>query len=89
MRHPRRQFLQSAGQDFAGLAAAVMLLEEQGYAGGSALPEQLTDGIGTGGVLKSLHTPPKAKRVIQLFMGGAASHLDLWDYKPQLEKHHG
>jgi hypothetical protein len=22
-------------------------------------------------------------------MGGAASHLDLWDHKPQLEKHHG
>lgn len=33
--------------------------------------------------------PAKAKRVIQLFMAGAASHIDLWDYKPELIKHHG
>lgn len=39
--------------------------------------------------LQTLHHPPKARRVIQLFMGGAASHLDLWDHKPLLEKHHG
>jgi len=33
--------------------------------------------------------PAKAKRVVQLFMAGAASHVDLFDYKPQLVKHHG
>ena len=27
---------------------------------------------------------PKAKRVVQLFMAGAASHIDLFDYKPEL-----
>lgn len=32
---------------------------------------------------------PKAKRVLQVFCPGAASHLDLWDYKPDLIKHHG
>jgi hypothetical protein len=32
---------------------------------------------------------PKAKRVIHLFMAGAASHIDLWDYKPELVKQHG
>jgi len=32
---------------------------------------------------------PKAKRVVQLFMAGAASHIDLFDYKPALIKHHG
>lgn len=32
---------------------------------------------------------PKARRVVQLFMGGAASHIDLFDYKPALIKHHG
>ena len=30
--------------------------------------------------------PPKAKRVVQLFMAGAASHIDLFDYKPELVK---
>ena len=36
-----------------------------------------------------LHTAPRAKRVIQLFMAGAASHLDMFDFKPALVKHHG
>ncbi len=35
------------------------------------------------------HFPAKAKRVIYLFMAGAPSHLDLFDYKPQLEKFSG
>ncbi len=33
--------------------------------------------------------PAKAKRVIYLFQAGAPSHLDLFDYKPQLEKFNG
>ncbi|MCA9064825.1 MAG: DUF1501 domain-containing protein [Planctomycetaceae bacterium] len=33
-----------------------------------------------------LHFPAKAKRVIFLFMGGAPSQLDLYDYKPELHK---
>jgi Protein of unknown function (DUF1501) len=32
---------------------------------------------------------PKAQRVVQLFMGGGASHIDLFDFKPALIKHHG
>ncbi|GAB5406063.1 MAG: DUF1501 domain-containing protein [Aureliella sp.] len=32
------------------------------------------------------HFPPKAKRVIFLFMAGAPSQIDLFDYKPDLEK---
>lgn len=41
-------------------------------------------------VLRQLHRPAKAKRVVQLFMSGAASHLDLWDYKPERsERRHG
>src|SRR5689334_17946582 len=44
---------------------------------------------GVPGTLKTLHMPAKAKRVIYLFMSGGPSHIDLFDYKPQLEKHHG
>src|SRR4051794_19250586 len=33
--------------------------------------------------------PAKAKRVIFLFMAGAPSHLDLFDYKPGLAKFDG
>lgn len=35
------------------------------------------------------HRPAKVKRVIQLFMNGGASQMDLFDYKPELEKRHG
>ena len=35
------------------------------------------------------HFPAKAKRVIYLFMAGAPSHLELFDYKPQLAKFSG
>lgn len=38
---------------------------------------------------RGLHHAPKAKRVIFLFMAGAPSQLDLFDYKPDLEKLHG
>jgi hypothetical protein len=35
------------------------------------------------------HFPPKAKRVVQLFMSGAASQCDTFDYKPQLIRRNG
>ena len=35
------------------------------------------------------HYTGKAKRVIYLFMGGAPSQLDLFDYKPSLQKYNG
>jgi len=38
---------------------------------------------------KPTHFKPKAKRVIFLFMAGAPSHLELFDYKPQLAKFDG
>jgi hypothetical protein len=35
------------------------------------------------------HFPGKARRVLHLFCTGAVSHLDTWDYKPELIKRHG
>lgn len=35
------------------------------------------------------HHASKAKQVLQIFCPGAASHVDLWDYKPALEKYDG
>ena len=35
------------------------------------------------------HRPAKAKRVLQIMCPGAASHMDLWEHKPSLEKYHG
>jgi len=41
------------------------------------------------GILGQPHFAPKAKRVIYLFQSGAPSQLDLFDYKPLLNKMHG
>jgi hypothetical protein len=40
------------------------------------------------GTLAKLHFPPRAKRVIYLFMAGGPSQIDLFDYKPKLAKLH-
>ncbi|MEZ6138432.1 MAG: DUF1501 domain-containing protein [Pirellulaceae bacterium] len=70
----RRQFLAQSGSGFGALALTTMMQCETAVAGGA---------------IEVLHHPPKARRVVQLFMGGAASHIDLWDHKPLLEKIHG
>lgn len=44
---------------------------------------------GGGGVLGAPHFMPKAKRVIYLFQSGGPSQLDLFDYKPMLNKMNG
>ena len=37
------------------------------------------------GQASGTHFAPKAKRVIYLFMSGAPSQLDMWDYKPKMQ----
>ncbi len=38
---------------------------------------------------KKPHFAPKAKRVLTIFCSGAVSHVDSWDYKPELVKRDG
>ncbi len=42
-----------------------------------------------GGQPGSPHFAPKAKRIIYLFQNGAPTHVDLFDWKPNLAKLHG
>ena len=35
------------------------------------------------------HHSPKAQAVIQIFCPGGLSHVDTWDYRPELERLHG
>jgi hypothetical protein len=79
----RREFLWRSGGGLGGIALASMLGEDNLCTAGA--PTNNTTGS-LGGVL---HHPAKAKRVVQLFMAGAASHLELFDFKPELIKHHG
>ncbi len=47
------------------------------------------NGGGTKGILDALHHPAKIKRVIYLFQSGGPSQLELFDYKPLLNKMRG
>ncbi|MFN0107851.1 MAG: DUF1501 domain-containing protein [Blastocatellia bacterium] len=64
------------------------LWQAGGGLGGIALASMLANdsALAQGG---RLHHKAKAKRVVHFFMAGAASHLDLFDYKPELIKRHG
>lgn len=73
----RRDFLFRSGGGLGGIALASLLRGESLLAS--------TPGSATA----QAHFPPKAKRVIQLFMAGAASHVDMWDHKPELARRHG
>lgn len=74
----RRSFLWHFGGGLGGIALAHLLGREHAFA--SAATQRPT------GALGGLHHPPRAKRVIQLFMSGAASQVDTFDYKPELIK---
>ena len=80
----RREFLWRSGGGLGGIALA-HLLEQHGLL---AAEKSSTRGV-VHGLLNKPHHPPKAKRVIQLFMNGGASQMDLFDYKPELLKRHG
>ncbi len=72
----RREFLWSWGGGLGGIALSHLLART---AAGVPRPEL------NGG----LHHPARAKRVVQLFMSGAASQVDTFDYKPELIKRSG
>src|SRR6267378_1280720 len=78
----RREFLWRFGGGLGGIAL-VHLLGQQGL---------LADIVGTkskADLNGGLHHRAKAKRVVQLFMSGAASQVDTFDYKPELVKRAG
>ncbi len=76
----RREFLWRFGGGLGGIAMA-QLLGEQGLL--AATPQPRLDFNG------GLHHRAKAKRVVQLFMSGAASQCDTFDYKPHLIERSG
>ena len=74
----RRRFLAQSGLGFGSLALASML-QDEARAAAEANPLALRPSL----------FAPKAKSVIWLFMTGAPSQVDTWDYKPELQKRHG
>ena len=81
----RREFLWEVGGGFAGLAL-IDLLARDGFFARADSPKSSAPYLLAP---RPAHFAAKAKRVIHLFMAGAPSQLDLFDYKPQLAKLEG
>ncbi len=73
----RRIFLQNSSTGIGALGLA-SLLNPKGFAGDE------DSSMAVPGALRKLHSKPRAKRIIYLFMSGAPSQLDLFDPKPKL-----
>jgi hypothetical protein len=79
----RRRFLWGTGGGLGGIALAGLLGAEGALAGDGARRQRPADWNG------GLHHRASARRVVELFMSGAASQCDLFDYKPLVIKKHG
>ena len=84
----RRSFLRFAGTGLGGIALTT-LLAEQGLLGmeKTAITPQWSPQSPL--APRPPHFPGKAKNVLVIFCSGACSHLDTWDYKPELIKRNG
>lgn len=74
----RRSLFGNAYTALAGMGLLQLLADS---AAGQAVDWQPGRGL--------THHPPKAQRVLQIICPGAASHMDLWEHKPALDKYHG
>lgn len=88
----RRAFLRHTGSGLAGIALTA-LLANQGNLASAAVAERgpLRPRILPEAPMaaRAPHYLPRAKNVLMIFCSGACSHLDSWDYKPELIKYHG
>lgn len=77
----RRSWLRGISRGLSGLAIADLLARELGNSCHGALEDQALP--------PGCHFPPRVKRVIFVFMHGGPSHVDTFDYKPELIRLHG
>lgn len=84
----RRSFLAHNGTGLGSIALASLLAREQAIAGDDN-PIRPTIDPAHPHAARPPHFAPKAKRVLMIFCSGACSHLDTWDYKPELVRRHG
>jgi hypothetical protein len=82
----RRGFLQHAGSGLGGIALA-SLLADHGLLATDAPVRPLIDPAHPCAP-RQPHFAPKAKRVLVIFCSGALSHVDTFDYKPELVTRH-
>jgi len=81
----RRDFLQLGGTGLSGIALAT-LLSEQGALGANPIRPIIDSAHPY--APRAPHFQPRAKNVVMVFCSGALSHVDTFDYKPELVKRH-
>lgn len=74
----RRRILRESALGFGGLVLSSLLTED-------VLRAEMSHPLAP----RATHHPARAKRVIFLFMKGGPSHVDSFDYKPQLQRDDG
>lgn len=82
----RRQFLNRSVTGLSSIALTA-LLKENGLLADEAPVRPLIDPAKPYAA-RQPHYPAKAKQVLLIFCSGALSHVDTWDYKPELIKRH-
>jgi hypothetical protein len=85
----RRTFLRDAGTGLGGIALASLLAENGLLADDDRAPVRPTIKPDAPLAPREPHFAPKAKRVLAIFCSGAVSHVDTFDYKPELVKRDG
>ena len=80
----RRSLLGRCGMGFGAMGLAGLLADE-GLLEAASLSDRALNPMAP----RKPHFAPKAKRVIWLFINGGPSHIDTWDYKPELVRLHG
>ena len=78
-----------ARSDMAELSRRLFLDRMTTGMGGVAVASLLAREANADAVGRAAGQGPKAKQVLQIFCPGAASHMDLWDEKPALDKFDG
>ena len=81
----RRQFLLKSGNGL-GAAALSTLLNPNLFGSSAGSPAATAE---NGGLPGFPNFAPKAKRLIYLFFSGGPSHIDMFDFKPEVRKVHG
>jgi len=82
----RRDFLQWGGTGLSSIALAALLHEHHLLAGEPPIRPVIDPAQPY--AARQPHFPAKAKRVVMIFCSGALSHVDTFDYKPELVKRH-
>jgi len=83
----RRAFLTKTSLGLGTMALSNLLGMPSLFGNNPPVTPTLANGLG--GLPGLPHFQPKAKRIVYLFMSGGPSQMDLYDYKPLLEKMHG